>query len=314
MPPRFHLPADARIGEERMRDGARIRTLAWPHPAPRARLLVLNGRADFLEKWADAYAVLHALGCSVAAFDWRGQGASTRLVNSGAGHIDRFDTWLDDLDGLARGATDLPGDAPLFVVGHSMGGHLALRWAADPARAGHPLRAAMKGLLLLSPFFGLGLSPPMRLAALRTARAQVARGRGEAFAWGQMPYGPLHQQPARQKILTASRAHFEDEALWVGHRPDLATGGVTWGWIAAFADSEVALESLPLERFDRPVLMLLAGEERLVDNRMAQRIADRLPAIERHVIPAAAHELLREADPARRRVLAHVAAFLDRAA
>jgi alpha-beta hydrolase superfamily lysophospholipase len=67
---------------------------------------------------------------------------------------------------------------------------------------------------------------------------QVARGMASAFAWGQQPYGPLQQRISRQYLLTGSRAHFEDEGRWVEARPELATGGVSWGWIQAFAESE----------------------------------------------------------------------------
>lgn len=307
--PTFHLPDAALIGRERMVDGASIRTLLLPHERPVANLLLLTGRADFHEKWADAIGALHAQGFAIAGFDWRGQGGSTRLTDSGAGHIDSFDTWLSDLDRLSGWAMDsLPG-GPWLALGHSMGGHLLTRWLADPSRRDLPLRQELRGAILAAPFFGLGGPTAMTAAAMRLAPLQVARGLGANFAWGQAPYGPRQQRLERQFLLTGSRAHFLDEGLWVAARPELATGGVSWGWIKAFAESEKLLESLPLEQLKLPVMVLMAAKERLVDNKATMRIVARIPTAERHIVEGAAHELLREADPARQATLQKIHEF-----
>jgi lysophospholipase len=307
--PIFHLPAAAIIGRETMPDGASIRTLVLMHERPVANLLLLTGRADFHEKWADAIASLWEAGFSIASFDWRGQGGSTRLTTTGAGHIDSFDTWLSDLDRLSDWAlTALPGPRWL-ALGHSMGGHLLTRWVADPARAGLPFRQELDGLVLAAPFFGLGGPAMVRTAALSVAPLQVARGKAADFAWGQTPYGTIQRRPERQLLLTGSRAHFEDEGLWVEANPALATGGVSWGWINAFSESRRKLEALPLERLDLPVLMMLAAREKLVDNKAAIRVATRMADCRTHIVMAAAHELLREAEPARQEALAKIRDF-----
>ncbi len=310
--PRFHLPDDAIVGRETMADGASIRTLVVPHENPRANLLLLTGRGDFHEKWADAINLLHDAGFAIAGFDWRGQGGSTRLTDSGAGHIDSFDSWLSDLDQLSDWSLGALGERPWLALGHSMGGHLLTRWLADPARDEIALRKLLKGAILASPFYGLGGPVAMKTAALRLAPIQVARGLDAEFAWGQRPYGSLQQRTERQLLLTGSRAHFEDEGRWVAARPELATGGVSWGWLKAFADSEKALEALPLESVELPLLMLMAANERLVDNKAIMRIAHRLPNAERHIVEGAAHELLREAEVVRRVALAKIEDFTDR--
>jgi lysophospholipase len=110
-------------------------------------------------------------------------------------------------------------------------------------------------------------------------------------------------------LLTGSRAHFEDEGLWVEAHPELATGGVSWGWINAFAQSRRVLEGLPLERLELPVLMLLAAKEKLVDNKAAIRVATRIRTCRTHIIMSAAHELLREAEPQRQEALAQIRDF-----
>ena len=309
--PHFQLPAAALTGWLERDDGCRIRTLTLPVEQPRANLIVLNGRADFLEKWADAWASLAGLRCSLYSWDWRGQGASSRNCATDAGHIDSFDRWLHDVDILANQAlATLGDDAPWFVLGHSMGGHLTLRWLTDPARRDHPLRRRLRGGILTAPFFGVTLARPMRTLARLLSQSRVDAGRGAEYAWTQTPYGAVQKSAAAMAILTSSRPHFEDEARWIDRNPALATGGVTWGWLNAFFQSQKKLEAGPLEEMDLPLLMLLAEGDKLISNVSAQDITTRLPDVQVQMMPGA-HELLRETDDRKQAVLARIAAFLQ---
>lgn len=298
------------MGRQVMPDGMLVRTLVVPQERARANLLVLNGRADFLEKWADVYAALGAAGFRVVSWDWRGQGLSGRMCGNGAGHIDSFDRWLEDFDLLGEWALEGAPDLPWLAVGHSMGGHLLLRWLVS--RPGHMLRLRIRGAALVSPFFGLGMAWALRVAVLRQARVEVMKGRGSEFAWGQKPYGALQQADGRMLLLTASRERFLDEHRWLAAKPELAVGGVSWGWLNGFAESEAALERENLEVFGLPLLMLLGDRERLVNAGAAQKLAKRLPLCETRVVASAAHELLREADGPRQQSLSHFLAFADR--
>jgi lysophospholipase len=285
-----------------MADGLAVRAWSLPAPRPPARILLLNGRADFLEKWAGVVADLVALGASVAAFDWRGQGGSGREVPNGAGHIDCFETWIDDLDRIWPWAREtLEGDAPWVALGHSMGGHLLLRWLARQRLQ------PFARIVLTAPFAGFAM-PASGLLGL-AARAACRLGMGKSYAPGQRPYGPERMAPARMGILTSDTDRFLDEGRWVAANPALAVGGVTWGWLAAADRSLKALARADLAALP-PALLLLAERERLVSNRSALAIAGRLPASETHVIANAAHEILREADGPRQEALSRIAAFL----
>ncbi len=310
--PRFHLPPAAQIRMQAMADGSNIRAMILPHPKPRANLLLLNGRADFLEKWADAYTMLHVAGFSIVTWDWRGQGLSARTCTNGSGHIDSFDRWLADLDALALWAKQALPESRWLALGHSMGGHLLLRWLTDRAHQPHVLLPGLAGAILLSPFLGLGMSWALRVAVLQQARREVARGNGEAFAWGQKPYGAVQQADMRMLLLTASRERFEDEHRWLAARPEMAIGGVSWGWLNAFAQSQDKLDAEPLDVHGLPLLMLLGSREKLVSAPAALATAKRLPHCQTVIIEGAAHELLREADGPRQSTLSHIVTFADK--
>jgi lysophospholipase len=117
----------------------------------------------------------------------------------------------------------------------------------------------------------------------------------------------------RQQLLTGCRDRFEDEGRWIDRRPDLAVGGVSWGWLDALRRSSAALETARLDRLPCPILALLAERDHLVDNRAARRLLARIPDAVVTTIPGAAHELLREADPVRHAVLDRIDAFASRA-
>ncbi len=305
--PRFLLPPNATIDLLALRDGARVRTLHAPISAPRATALVLTGRADFLEKWAPALADLQALGLFLLSFDWRGQGGSTRTGPPGLGHIDSFDTWLDDLDEIGRWAESAAPPGPRILIAHSMGAQLALRWLA---RQGRPSGWAPRASILTAPLVGLAGTPWRRALAFAAARRAVARGKAMRFAWGQGPYGALQRSAARQRLLTACPERFADEGRWIDTRPDLAVGGVSWGWLDALRCSIEALEAAPLDTLAHPVLALLAQREVLVSNRAARRLLARLPLGAVETVEGAAHELLREAAGVRSAVLGRIDRFL----
>lgn len=161
-------------------DGWPIRTARWAGSA--GSLLFIGGRADFIEKYGEAYWTWKAdWGLGVAAFDWRGQGLSGRLGDDAHRGHGEFDCWVDDLDRIVGWfvATMPP---PHFVVAHSMGGHLVLRHLA---RGGSPIARAV----LLAPMLGIRTAPLSPKLARRLADAAVKVGLGRRYALLQRRYG-----------------------------------------------------------------------------------------------------------------------------
>ncbi|WP_448582563.1 alpha/beta fold hydrolase [Thermaurantiacus sp.] len=298
------LPPDGIVGTLEMADGIAIRNFLLPRAEPAARLLLLNGRADFLEKWARLFAELHVMGFALAAFDWRGQGGSAGKPANGAGHIRSFELWLHDLDQLVPWARQALG-GEVLLLGHSLGGHLALRWLCDG-------RGTAPALLLTAPFCGFAQPALVTALIAAVARRRVRQGRGEDYALSQKPWGAHRMAAARAAILTSDPLRFADEGAAVAANPALGLGGVSWGWLAAAEESLARLRAGPLERLAVPTLMLLAEREHLVSNRAARAIAARLPDCQVEEVEGAAHEILREADAPRRHALSRIMAFAAR--
>ena len=246
----------------------------------------------------------------MTAGDWRGQGGSGRLGSDPyTGHVDDFGVWLADLAAFWRNWAAAPPPGPLVLVGHSMGGHIALRAAVD----GLPGRAP-DALVLSAPM--LDMVPERVPLALRRAIAALMMRAGDprrqAWKWSERP----GEVPAdRHELLTHDADRYADELWWRRERPELAMGPGSWGWVAAALRSTRMLERPGvLERLRLPVLMFGTSTDRLVGWRAILRAAARLPQGELLAFgPEARHEILRECDPVRIRALDAIDAFLDRA-
>ena len=85
-------------------------------------VLLLQGRASFLEKFQT---IIHGFchrGYNVVTFDWRGQGLSSRcLTNPRKGHIDCYTTYLKDLHDFLQQKVMPCLPYPFIVVGNPWG-------------------------------------------------------------------------------------------------------------------------------------------------------------------------------------------------
>lgn len=297
-------PAGAVFAEWRAPDGARLRRMDWPRDegAPaRGSLLFIGGRADFIEKYWEPLAHWREAGWSVTSFDWRGQGGSQGEAARAA--PDNFDVMAEDLAALIAGwRAASPG--PHVAVAHSMGGHLLLRTLAEKS-------AALDAAVLVAPMILVNSAPIPAWLAPRIAGLMCALGRARRPMW-KTPAAFTAPGGRRQHNLTGSRERYEDELWWWRERPGFNLGAPTWGWTRAAYRSAAALTPRRLAGVAAPILIIAAEHDRLVSAWAIRRVAAALPRAELDMLPGAAHEILREADPVRLSAMARIDAFLSR--
>ena len=307
------IPDNAQESLLSLHDGHNIRRIDWPSQPltdfpQRGSILFLPGRGDHYEKYLETLDQWHRAGWRVTAADWRGQAGSGRLgTDEATGHIEDFQLWIDDLGHLWRSwIAETPG--PHVLAGHSMGGHLTLRAAAQN-------EVRPDALVLSAPMLGIA-GPPLPLPVLHiVARLMTKLGDPRRPAWkfsekpGQMP-------AARGSLLTHDRVRYEDELWWREHRPEISMGPGSWGWVAAAYGSSRALFAPGLlERTTTPTLMIATTADRLVPFGPIKDACERMPRAELVQFgKEARHEILREADPVRDRAMAAIVDFLDRVA
>lgn len=304
------IPAAAKESVWPTADGHRLRRIDWPGAGerPRGSILFLPGRGDCYEKYLESLEEWHREGWRVTASDWRGQAGSGRMGKDPfTGHIDDFSTWTDDLAHIWNTwIAEVPG--PHILAGHSMGGHLIMRALVDK-------KLRPDAVFLSAPMLGMS-GPPLPLPMLHGVAAmmtKIGEPTRQAWKWSEKP-GELPKD--RVNLLTHDPERYADEQWWRDHRPELVMGPASWGWVErAYASCRRLEEAGAMEAVDVPVLIVSTSGDKLVSHPANVRAAQRLPN-GRLVLfgEEAHHEILREVDQVRGRMMREIADFLDEVA
>ncbi|MDD3029050.1 MAG: alpha/beta hydrolase [Alphaproteobacteria bacterium] len=293
-----------------LNDHARLRySQLTPSSPSKGTILVVPGARECIEKkMIEVGKPLFDRGFRVIIVEPRGQGLSSRFFKDGPfrqrDHVADFVSHLDDLrqffEGVVRPATT----GPLFVHGHSLGGHILLRWLAEdrPDVAGAFLTAPMVALSGMAAYMaGYGVSwTCVHLLGMETRYAPMQHDfGGDDLIFQNNP-------------LTSDedRFHFQ-ERLFDAH-PSLKTGGVTWGWLLAAVRSMNTMHTWPyLARIDHPVLTLTGDQDPITPPAEIAPFLNMIPRVYADVISGARHDVLNETEPLRRQAWERIDAFLD---
>ncbi len=300
-------PPGLKLGHWNAPDGWPLRQWHWPVDngrQQRGSMIFQPGRGDFFEKYLESLAAWHDAGWDLRGFDWRGQSGSGRLLDDPMiGHAESFDPWIDDLaQFVSDWRSETPG--PHVLAGHSMGGHLVLRYLVDH-------RPGLDGVLLSAPMLRMNNGMLPEWLAHFIARQMVRFGRGERQAW-KVNERPSAPGSSRQKLLTHDFDRYSDEGWWLDNTPELRIGPPSWHWLlASYRSSARMFARGALEAVATPVLIVAATADKLVSIKAIREAARRLPDCRLVEFAEAAHELFRESDSYRDPVMAEVQTYLE---
>lgn len=269
-------------GELRAADGVRLYYSSWLADSPRAVLLVSHGHGEHGGRYAELARHLAERGVTVHAIDHRGHGRSGGL----RGHVDRFGEFVADLEQW-RGAltAKLAPGLPVFLLGHSLGGLIAIRHLQT-----HP-GAGLRGAILSAPLLGI---------AVRAARWKVALSGLFSRILPRLPFGNELDPSMLSTAPGYVDAFRADKLLHPTITPRLYTE-INAAMAASFAQPD----SIRL-----PLLVLAPTGDRVVAPEAVARFASACPGeVEVKRYEGFQHEALNEAE--RHRVIADVAAWLN---
>ncbi|MFE7168315.1 alpha/beta hydrolase [Streptomyces sp. NPDC057616] len=263
--------ADAR---EHVLTGTRgtITVREWPRERPRYVALVAHGYGEHVGRYAELAGVLHEHGAAVLGPDHMGHGRSAgeRVV------IEDFEDVVTDVHAVAELARAAYPGVPLVLIGHSMGGLIAARYAQ---RHGDELAA----LVLSGPVIGAWELP------------------GRLLALDEIPDTPI-SPAALSRDPAVGAAYAADPLVWHGpmKRPTLQAFERTLGTVARGG----GIGRLPLlwVHGDDDRLVPLAGSRVGVEGLRGDHLTERVYA-------GARHEVFHETDKAE--VFADLVRFLD---
>jgi lysophospholipase len=287
-------PADAQSCIITTEDGYRLRTASWqPKGQCLGTILMLQGRAEFIEKYFETITRFLELGFAVISFDWRGQGGSDRLLpDRMKGHIHRFEDYQKDLQAVQIHYADLLRQ-PVLMFAHSMGGMVLLQKLQRQPRLA-------KAVVITSPMLDIQLlRQQVWLKQLISACCLLGFKK---------QYPPLHrsQSPFTMKFennpLTRNQSRFERNQLILKNRPELAVGMPTLGWLQEAVN---AMQKLPdmiaglTQHTLSKVLIVAPMQDRVTASDATREFCMQLDQIKFIEIDGIEHEVLMEADIAR---------------
>jgi acylglycerol lipase len=268
-------------GEIRTPDGFTLATACWVPDTPRAVIFISHGHAEHLGRYAHLIEALVSAGYAVYGQDHRGHGRSSgeRAL------VMRFDSYIEDFRLLALTTRDAHPDLPQVVLGHSMGGLIASRYALAH---GDDLAA----LVISGAAFVVddGVSAPARLAAKLISRfaprAPVPRDDSDTLSYDPAVKIAFNSDPLNYHGKTRMRTAVE-----------MSSAG---------ADALARASELRL-----PLLAMHGGDDTLTSPRGTEMFYERASSTDKTLVlwPHMKHEIFNEIEPAK--VIAFVLEWLD---
>ena len=265
-------PATPEIGAQYFRaaDGTELPMRAWlPEGAPRALLVALHGFADYSASYRQPAAYWAKAGVATFAYDQRGFGAAPHVL-----HWSGTDRMVADAKELVSALRARYPGTPVYLVGESMGGAVAIAATTGPAAAN------VDGAILVSPtVWEHDLLGTIERSALRLAEITVPG------LWLSAPPG-LHIRPSDN--IEMLRALGRDSLVQLGARADTTAG------LRDLMDSA----GDKVNRIRLPTLVLFGAHEEVLPRSAVESFLAHLPAgpIRAAVYPNGYHMLLRDLD------------------
>jgi len=263
-------------------DGLRLFIRRHELANPKAEVLITHGFGEHSGRYEALTEHLVKRNYAVTAYDHRGHGLSDGLP----GHVESFAEYDADLTKLidsvrSRGHSNL-----VFVIGHSMGGLVALRQVALKS-------GTISGLIVSAPLIEIAVPVPAHKMMIARVGARMApRMRLD----NEIDPASLSRDPE------VGRAYATDP---------LVNRKVSAKW---FAEANRAMGEVVewAPRVTTPVLVMHGTDDRLASVNATQRIFDRLisPDKELVIYPGFYHELFNE--PEKQTVFERVSEWLDK--
>jgi alpha-beta hydrolase superfamily lysophospholipase len=147
---------DSRRGTFPGEGGVEIHWQAWVPKRPRATVVIAHGVSEHSDRYAHVAARLNEARYAVYALDHRGHGDS----GGDRALVDRLESVVADVDTLIGIAREEQPQGKLFLLGHSMGGTIAVEYAIA-----HQDR--IDGLVLSAPATDVSAASPVERLAGR---------------------------------------------------------------------------------------------------------------------------------------------------
>ena len=265
------------------KSGAELYTVRYDAQQPRGTVVLLHGLGESAEKYRELCYYFLESGFTVLAFDQRGHGRSTRLVETGLIHTTRFSHYVEDLhELLCAQQAHLP--APRYLYAHSMGGGVAALYLAQH-------QGFFQKAVLSSPMIAMQYKGVPRFLGYAACAVLRLFGRGKKRFVGMSP-SPSPEQECLERAEAQSVPRFEAYRKLKLTEPRFHAARPTVIWVqeALRCTRDILKRGAP-EGITIPVRVYAAELETLVLEAPQRAFAKRLPNGEFHLVSGTKHEI-----------------------
>ncbi|WP_400163143.1 lysophospholipase [Brevibacillus sp. TJ4] len=230
-------------------------------------VVLVHGTGEHYGRYQHVGEYLNRCGWDVYTGDLPGWGRTSGRK----GHIDSFAQYTDTVRAWVEEALeDAAERRPVFLLGHSLGGLVAVRFITAYERRGE-----LAGMILSSPCLQLKLQVP-------AWKTQLARLLDTIWPTLSMANGITPEMVSRDP---------EVQRAYVSDPYNVPKVSVRW-----FQELHRAMDEAWKQRkkLDIPLLVLQAGDDSLIESAAVERFATGLPHCTFHLFPGLRHELLNE--------------------
>lgn len=137
-----------------------------PAGEPKAILCIVHGFGEHQERYTHVIEAMIAEGIAVFTFDLRGHGKS----EGKRGHAKKYNYLIEDVEEFLMHARREFNDAPIILMGHSFGGHIAANFLLKK------ITSEIAAAVVSSPWLKLAFEPPAFKVKLAKLMANIYPG------------------------------------------------------------------------------------------------------------------------------------------
>lgn len=245
---------------------------SWTPTVPRGVLVIIHGLAEHGGRYRETAEFFSTHDWAVYVCDLRAHGLSQDPPKAGRVHVKRFEDYFQDVNAIISRARQQHENLPLFILGHSMGGLISIRYVLENPEG-------LAGAIISSPALGThpDFKPPLFLKMLVTILSLLAP---RILVDSDLDTQAICRDPdVVQRYVEDPLISQKISARWYSEI------------LKSMKKAHLAAGSLQI-----PMLLMQSGEDRLVDPSAPGRWAEAAPEelVNLVVWPGLYHEMLNE--------------------
>ncbi|MDY0132139.1 MAG: alpha/beta hydrolase [Desulforegulaceae bacterium] len=250
-------------------------------------IVILQGRAEYFEKYHHIVRHFVEKGFLAVLMDWRGQGGSCReLLDKDKGHVNDFLDYQKDLSFFLKKISNFikPGDQ-VYGLSHSMGSHNLMRYLIENKNS------IFKKIVFSSPMVEIRTFPLSQSLAKLYVNTFVKSGLGDSYLVGTGKYKEIK---FKNNNLTSNKRKFFENIFYLRKNKDHAIGGPTNSWVFnAFLSMDYLKKNISKIDPEVKTKIIYGSKESVVKIEVLKKISKFMsePSLE---IKNARHELMME--------------------